>query len=133
MRTGLFSYLFFIFQEMFQPFVNEFFVSATEPSFTRSLKLEILTYIATPTNIHKILKVRERERQGGGRERQGGGRLRDAERGRVRDRERQRKKDWRHIETERRKRKMAREESERDQKQNQARDQVELERERERD
>ncbi len=49
--------LFFFFQEMFQPYVNEFYVSSSEPAYTRSLKLEILTYIATPANIHKILKV----------------------------------------------------------------------------
>lgn len=42
--------------ELFQPFIAEFFVSASEPSFIRSLKLEILTYIASSSNITKVLK-----------------------------------------------------------------------------
>lgn len=42
--------------ELFQPYIAEFFVSASEPSFIRSLKLEILTYIASSSNITKVLK-----------------------------------------------------------------------------
>lgn len=42
--------------DLFQPYISEFFVSASEPSFVRSLKLEILTYLASSSNITKILK-----------------------------------------------------------------------------
>ena len=42
--------------ELFQPYIAEFFVSAAEPSFIRSLKLEILTYVASSSNITKVLK-----------------------------------------------------------------------------
>jgi hypothetical protein len=42
--------------EMFSPHFVEFFVSAGEPAFCRSLKLEILAYVANASNIHKILR-----------------------------------------------------------------------------
>lgn len=42
--------------ELFQAYIAEFFVSASEPSFIRSLKLEILTYLASSANITKVLK-----------------------------------------------------------------------------
>jgi len=40
---------------MFSPFLLDFFVNTTDPVFIRRLKLEILTCIATETNISTIL------------------------------------------------------------------------------
>jgi AP-3 complex subunit beta len=41
---------------MFEPQLSEFFVSAGDAEFTRTLKLEILTQIATENNIQRILR-----------------------------------------------------------------------------
>lgn len=42
--------------EMFTPYLAEFFVYDTDPGYIRDLKLEILTNIATESNISKILR-----------------------------------------------------------------------------
>jgi len=42
--------------ELFEPHLTEFFVRATDPSFIRNLKLEIISSVATAENISKILK-----------------------------------------------------------------------------
>ena len=42
--------------ELFSPYVSEFFVYDTDPHYIRELKLEILTNVATETNITRILK-----------------------------------------------------------------------------
>ena len=41
---------------MFAPYLVDFFINDDDASFVRDLKLEILTYIASPTNIHRILR-----------------------------------------------------------------------------
>lgn len=41
---------------MFAPYLSEFFVYDNDPVYIRSLKIEILTNIATESNISKILK-----------------------------------------------------------------------------
>jgi len=41
---------------LFQPFLIEFFISGSESSFSRQLKLDILTAIANESNIDRILK-----------------------------------------------------------------------------
>jgi AP-3 complex subunit beta len=42
--------------QVFESFVNEFFISPADPSFCRTLKLEIITYLVNEDNINKILK-----------------------------------------------------------------------------
>lgn len=42
--------------EMFAPFLQDFFVRATDASYTRRLKLEILTSLVTPENVSVILR-----------------------------------------------------------------------------
>jgi AP-3 complex subunit beta len=42
--------------DMFLPFLQDFFVRATDPSYARKLKLEILTSLVTPENVHIILR-----------------------------------------------------------------------------
>eukprot|EP01100_Stratorugosa_tubuloviscum_P010514 TRINITY_DN4521_c0_g1_i1.p1 TRINITY_DN4521_c0_g1~~TRINITY_DN4521_c0_g1_i1.p1 ORF type:complete len:802 (+),score=369.51 TRINITY_DN4521_c0_g1_i1:128-2533(+) len=41
---------------MFSNYLTDFFVSANDPNYCRDLKLEILTYLASETNIAKILR-----------------------------------------------------------------------------
>jgi AP-3 complex subunit beta len=41
---------------IFEPFLAEFFVLSTDPNYCKSLKLEIITLLATQDNINKILK-----------------------------------------------------------------------------
>mmetsp|Transcript_7924 Transcript_7924/g.17269 ORF Transcript_7924/g.17269 Transcript_7924/m.17269 type:complete len:1163 (-) Transcript_7924:567-4055(-) len=41
---------------MFRPFLSDFFVKASDPLFTRLLKLEILTSLSYKDNIHSILR-----------------------------------------------------------------------------
>ena len=41
---------------MFSPYLSEFFVYDNDPVYIRNLKLEILTNIASESNITKILK-----------------------------------------------------------------------------
>ena len=41
---------------MFEPFISEFFITPTDPSFIRNTKLEIITYLVNQDNINKILK-----------------------------------------------------------------------------
>eukprot|EP00013_Stygamoeba_regulata_P015458 CAMPEP_0177669180 /NCGR_PEP_ID=MMETSP0447-20121125/23279_1 /TAXON_ID=0 /ORGANISM="Stygamoeba regulata, Strain BSH-02190019" /LENGTH=1036 /DNA_ID=CAMNT_0019175981 /DNA_START=170 /DNA_END=3280 /DNA_ORIENTATION=+ len=42
--------------KMFAPFVTDYFVDSVDPSYSRQLKLEILTYVANESNINKILR-----------------------------------------------------------------------------
>ena len=42
--------------QLFESFVSEFFISPADPSFCRTLKLEIITYLVNEDNINKILK-----------------------------------------------------------------------------
>jgi vesicle coat complex subunit len=42
--------------EIFRPYLNDFFVDATDPPYIRSLKLEIMTNIVNESNISKILR-----------------------------------------------------------------------------
>jgi len=41
---------------MFRPFVNDFFIQSTDPAFIRNLKLDILTLLASDTNMTNILR-----------------------------------------------------------------------------
>ncbi|KAF2076006.1 hypothetical protein CYY_002666 [Polysphondylium violaceum] len=41
---------------MFEPFLSEFFITSGDPEYCIKLKLEILTRLATPSNISRILK-----------------------------------------------------------------------------
>lgn len=43
-------------QGMFEQFLSEFFIDASDPEFSRSLKLEVLTNIANENNINRILR-----------------------------------------------------------------------------
>ncbi|CAH0478516.1 unnamed protein product [Peronospora belbahrii] len=42
--------------DMFRPFLQEFFVRATDPAYARKLKLEILTSLVTDDNVSNILR-----------------------------------------------------------------------------
>jgi len=42
--------------EIFQPYLTDFFVQETDPTFVRKLKIEIMTLLSNPTNIDRILR-----------------------------------------------------------------------------
>ena len=43
-------------QAIFEPFLKSFYVLSTDPTHIKRLKLEVLTNVASETNVHTVLR-----------------------------------------------------------------------------